>query len=640
MGLTGPGASSQQEDEEEAMYYAKKLGLKGKRLQKALNSESLDGLLDDLEGGDDDDDLASSSKADDDIDGDDDDSSDGEGSDVDESDDVLGIPADADMTESESDESELDEENENEDVEIEEDENDDDQDNAPDLGDDFTDDGSGDDEEIEQSSALRPKVEKGSTINNQDLAEQPTGKYVPPHMREKPKNVSEQRLRLRRQMQGILNRLSDANMESIFNSLEEGYRNNSRHDMTDVVTEIITSFVSDHANLLDSFVNTYAALVACLYNIIGLEFGAALVQRAVEIFDEAFRREGEAACADAGDAANGAERETSKLMANLALFMATLYNFDVVGCPLVYDLVRACLDRMLEADVEVVLRILRVAGFKLRGDDPSALKDIVQIVHDRSAKGGPVFERSRVKFLVETIMNLKNNKKKPAGRSGAGHAGEEQSERLTKFVRGLARRRGLAARESLRMSLDDVRSVATKGRWWLVGAALAGRDEGDGADGEWRGERRPAEAAQAAAVPDEDTADLLQLAKAQRMNTEVRRSVFVVIMSSEDYIDAHERLLRLNLKEQQMREAVRVLLHCAGGEAVYNPYYALLAARLCDGSIANKVTFQYALWDMLRELGDGGDGAEEKRQLARLRNLARLYAHAILEGHLSLAILK
>ncbi|KAJ1560714.1 hypothetical protein HK405_006202, partial [Cladochytrium tenue] len=188
-GLTGPGSSgSQMEDEEEAMNYARKLGLKGKMLRKALNSESLDGLLDGLEGGDDDDDLASSSKADDDFDDDDDDSSDGEGSDVDESDDVLGIPVDAGMDENEFDESDFDEEGENEDFEIEEDENDDDQDNAPDLGDDFTDDGSGDDEEIEQSPALRPNARKVSANNNQDSTEQPTGKHVPPHMREKPKN--------------------------------------------------------------------------------------------------------------------------------------------------------------------------------------------------------------------------------------------------------------------------------------------------------------------------------------------------------------------------------------------------------------------------------------------------------------------
>jgi hypothetical protein len=43
-------------------------------------------------------------------------------------------------------------------------------------------------------------------------------------------------------------------------------------------------------------------------------------------------------------------------------------------------------------------------------------------------------------------------------------------------------------------------------------------------------------------------AELLRAAAAQRMNTETRRAVFCVVMGSQDYIDASERLLRLHLK--------------------------------------------------------------------------------------------
>ena len=42
--------------------------------------------------------------------------------------------------------------------------------------------------------------------------------------------------------------------------------------------------------------------------------------------------------------------------------------------------------------------------------------------------------------------------------------------------------------------------------------------------------------------------DLLQQAARQRMNTDVRRAIFCIIMGSEDYADASERLLRLPLK--------------------------------------------------------------------------------------------
>ena len=44
------------------------------------------------------------------------------------------------------------------------------------------------------------------------------------------------------------------------------------------------------------------------------------------------------------------------------------------------------------------------------------------------------------------------------------------------------------------------------------------------------------------------SAELLQLATQQRMNTDVRRTVFCIVMGSEDYMDASEKLLRLPLK--------------------------------------------------------------------------------------------
>lgn len=45
---------------------------------------------------------------------------------------------------------------------------------------------------------------------------------------------------------------------------------------------------------------------------------------------------------------------------------------------------------------------------------------------------------------------------------------------------------------------------------------------------------------------------LVQLAAAQRMNTDLRRAIFCIIMSGEDYIDAFEKLLRLDLSGKQV----------------------------------------------------------------------------------------
>ena len=54
-------------------------------------------------------------------------------------------------------------------------------------------------------------------------------------------------------------------------------------------------------------------------------------------------------------------------------------------------------------------------------------------------------------------------------------------------------------------------------------------------------------------------AELLKLAAAQRMSTDARRAAFCVVMGSEDYIDASDRLLRLPLKVGTVLQLLHVL---------------------------------------------------------------------------------
>lgn len=55
-------------------------------------------------------------------------------------------------------------------------------------------------------------------------------------------------------------------------------------------------------------------------------------------------------------------------------------------------------------------------------------------------------------------------------------------------------------------------------------------------------------------------AELLKLAAAQRMSTDARRAAFCVVMGSEDYIDASDRLLRLPLKVRFVLQILGLLI--------------------------------------------------------------------------------
>ena len=77
--------------------------------------------------------------------------------------------------------------------------------------------------------------------------------------------------------------------------------------------------------------------------------------------------------------------------------------------------------------------------------------------------------------------------------------------------------------EPLRVSLEDLRSADTKGKWWLVGAAWGGDPLLEHRESQIQ--------APAHDAPSENV--LLKLAKKQGMNTDIRRGIFVVLMSSD-----------------------------------------------------------------------------------------------------------
>ncbi|CAG8801846.1 12142_t:CDS:2, partial [Racocetra persica] len=278
------------------------------------------------------------------------------------------------------------------------------------------------------------------------------------------------------------------------------------------------------------------------------------------------------------------------------------------------------------------------SGYQLKQDDPSALKEIIQQVQVEISKKDPKSFGFRTKFMIETIMNLKNNRLKQQSLV----VNTECILRMKKFLANLGKRIHVQMTEALRVSLDDIRSIDTKGKWWLVGSSSTANVT----DSQITYLTRHPESSSVSEA-------FLNLAKQQKMNTDVRRCIFVVLMSSEDYIDAFERLLKLGLKEVQAREIPRVLLHCCGNENTPNPYYSLIAQRLCDYDHSFKVTFKYCLWDFLRECGEGDVGgigetmnnipennSSEKISLRRIVNLAKLFAWLIVNGGLSIIILK
>ena len=131
------------------------------------------------------------------------------------------------------------------------------------------------------------------------------------------------------------------------------------------------------------------------------------------------------------------------------------------------------------------------------------------------------------------------------------------------------------------------------------------------------------------------------------MNTDVRRSIYVAVMSATDYKDAHNRISKLRLKRSQELEIPRVLTHCASAEESYNPFYSLISRTFCSERRL-RVAFQFSLWNLFRRIGedladkqeDSDENDDDKLQLRNLVNLAKFFGVLIAEDGIGVGVLK
>ena len=453
----------------------------------------------------------------------------------------------------------------------------------------------------------------------------PATKYIPPSLRKPAESDEEVLKQLRKQVQGLLNKLSESNMPSILQSLEELYSKNARQHVTSTLVDLLVALISDASVLNDTFLILHAGFSAAVYKIVGTEFGAQLLEKIVKNFDR-FRN---------------SSRAEGKQTLNLLGFLSCLYTFQVIGSPIMFDYVRLLLEEISEANTELLVRIIRTSGQQLRQEDPSALKDIVLLLQRNVAKTGEDNLSVRTKFMIETINDLKNNRMK-AG-IAASTVSSEHTTRMKKTLGSLTSSKSVRPTEALQITLADIRDSEKKGKWWSVGASY--RDQSQLADDDnkshaTRKGKEELDAGYESETP--GSVNLHKLARTQGMNTDVRRAIFIAVLSSADYQEAHTRILKLHLKSKQLLELPRVLVHCAGAEQSYNPFYALVARKFCSEHRLRKA-FQFTLWDAFRQMEALQDGEEEEHEgmsVRKIVNLAKFYGMLVADRGLSIAALK
>ncbi|CAN8255962.1 unnamed protein product [Cochlearia groenlandica] len=417
-------------------------------------------------------------------------------------------------------------------------------------------------------------------------------KYVAPRFRSQAKNEPEEQTKLRTRIKGLLNKMAESNVETITGELSTIYRTVARSVASQIFCEEV---LATYARGNEQY-SVFAAFIAGMACSVGMDFSAKLMASLAKSFEDEY------------------QKEDSLSLNGITLLLSYLCILGVCSSDLIYDFLMTLGKRLTEIDASTILTVLDCCGMKIRSDDPLAMKTFIISIQNKaneikaSPKGQTTIKNYTMEKMLETITAIKNNKLRA----------KEDSVQYTRVKKWLQK---LRVEEVLLRGLTWSKLLDTekKGQWWLSGDSVAKPNN-------------PEDIAQTMDAEVVEAQKMLKLADAQRMNTDSRKAIFCVIMSSEDYIDAFEKILRLDLPGKQDREIMRVLVECCLQEKVFNKYYTVLASKLCEHDNNHKFTLKYCIWDHFKEL--------ETMSLQRSMHLAKFVAEMIVSFNQSLAVLK
>ena len=102
----------------------------------------------------------------------------------------------------------------------------------------------------------------------------------------------------------------------------------------------------------------------------------------------------------------------------------------------------------------------------------------------------------------------------------------------------------------------------------------------------------------------------------------LRRTIYLVIMSSVDFEECCHKLLKLNIREGQEVELCNMIFECCSQERTYLRFYGLLAQRFC---MLNPDLYAPKFLEMFERTYN----QVHKLEVNKLRNGAKFFGHLL-----------
>ncbi|KRX54903.1 Nucleolar MIF4G domain-containing protein 1 [Trichinella sp. T9] len=408
--------------------------------------------------------------------------------------------------------------------------------------------------------------------------------------------------RVEKILKRFINKLSESNVLVSSREVMELFRTNPQHVVKRVFTEVILDACFTAFRLPDRLLITISVLVGILHSTLSSNFSAYFVEMLVQKLEEKRTDENEQ------EIESNALQNGYLLVAYLCAMKASVTSYK-----LLMDIFNSLMQSGRCLDLQLLVPLVKNLGFVLRKACPSDLKDFVMSAIAKMEKHGS--ESSRAEAFTNILMidlnAIKNN-----NASKICHYDPDLIDHFTKLLRSCLS--GKTPEMPLAFGLMDILEASTKGRWWIVGSSYVVPVAGASKSGDLNQFNY--------------SEDLLRLAKKNRMNTDLKRNIFCCILSAEDYLNAFEKLLKLNLSDKQEREIIHISFVCCLNEKTFNPFYGYLVQKFCSYNAKFVLTTQFALWDKLKIL--------KTLKKTQIQNLSSLIAHLFGSLALPISVLK
>ncbi|KAL9017642.1 MAG: hypothetical protein Q9185_005038 [Variospora sp. 1 TL-2023] len=386
---------------------------------------------------------------------------------------------------------------------------------------------------------------------------------------------------LKKSINGLINKVNVSNIKFI---VPELFTENLVRGRGLFCRSIMKAAASSSA-----FVAIYAAMAAIINTKLP-QVGELLVHRLIVQFKKAFKRNDKAVCLSS------------------TTFIAHLVNQQVVHEILAAQILLLLLNKPTDDGVEIAVGLTREVGQHLEEmSGPIALAVFDQfrsILHEQDLD-------KRVQYMIEVLFQVRKDKYKdnPAVKDELDLVEEEDQ-----ITHRASLDDEIDVQDGLNVFKFDAQWEEHEEAYKKLKAEILGEAEGSDDEEYESGESSDDEEAQGEKeleIKDQTNADL----------TNLRRTIYLTIMSSLDFEEAVHKLLKVNLPVGQEPELPSMVVECCSQERTYSKFYGLIGERFAK---LNR------LWTELFETSFAKYYETIHRyETNRLRNIARFFGHLL-----------